>query len=524
MKAAWMLVGAAVSACCARPAVVQEPVTATATVPPGRSVVPAEPPAPREPAAEPVDPGPQTLPMPAAVAMPWDAAGVDWTKPPAAWPEAAFAPPRPVTFTLADGVKVYLVENHRLPMVSVRVLHAAAGTREDGDQAGLAALTADLLDEATRTRTALELPEELERLGTRLRIGAGVDGAVLTIDTLTETLEPALTIAADMIIRPRLAPEDFERIKAERLADLALRPDQPRAIAAVVFEQLVFGAHPYASPGSGWRETVATLTLDDVTRFWSTHYAPRATSIIVAGDVTRAQLEPILARTWGAWKATAKPAPAGARPAVAAPVLAVVDRPGAPQTVVTIGRLGPDAGDPRRADLDVINTAVGGSFAARLNARLREELGYTYGIFSTVWRGQRAGAWSVSSSIRTDVTGAAIREILAILKSTSAAPLPADELARTRSLIVRGLPQDFETNSAIAAAYASVIADRRPLTTYRDLPRQVARVTGPTARAAAASLWKDFHIVVVGDWSAIAKDLESLGLPIVRFSPDGKRL
>ncbi|MBZ0233857.1 MAG: insulinase family protein, partial [Deltaproteobacteria bacterium] len=234
--------------------------------------------------------------MPPVVAMPWDAAGVAWTATPEAWPEAAFSPPKPVTFTLADGVKVYLVENHRLPLVSVRVLHGAAGTREDGAKAGLAALTADLLDEATPTRTALELPLELERLGARLAMGAGVDGAVLSLDALAETLEPALAIAADMVIRPRLDPADFERIKAERLADLALRPDRPRAIAAVVFEQLVFGAHPYASPGSGWSDTVAALTLDDARQFWATHYAPRATSIVVSGAVTRAQLEPILAR------------------------------------------------------------------------------------------------------------------------------------------------------------------------------------------------------------------------------------
>jgi zinc protease len=502
---------AIVSGCCAKPAVIEEPVAEKKPEPKKQGT------GDREPGT-----GNGKTEEPKPVAMDWSA-GVEWDKVPEPWAEGAYVPPKPVTFTLKDGIEVYLVENHRLPLVSVRILNGGAGTREDGAKLGLAALTADVLDEATATRTALELPEDLERLGARLAIGTSSDGAVVSIDTLAETLEPTLAIAADMIQRPRLDPADFERIKAERLADLALRPDEPRAIAGIVFEQNIFGTHPYANPGSGWSETVTTFVLDDVKAFWQTHYAPRQASIVVAGDVTRAQLEPILARTWGTWKATAKLAPAPAKAKPAKPILAVVDRPGAPQSVVTIGRLGRDASDKHRADLDVINMAVGGSFAARLNAKLREELGYTYGIYATVWRGQRGGAWSVSSSIRTDATVPGIREIFAILNATAAAPLPADELARTKSLIVRALPQEFETNASIAAAYANLVVDGRPLTAYATLPAEIEKVTASSAKN-AASLWKDLTIVVVGDWSVIGKDLESLGLPIVRFSPEGKKL
>ncbi len=503
-----MTMTAFVAGCCAPPRVVEEPI--------------AQPQPQPQPRPEP-EPEPERLPAPPVVAMEWDKAGIDWTKPVPAWPEKAFVPPVPVAFTVG-GVRVFLVENHRLPLVSMRVLHLAGGAREDGAKSGLAAMTADLLDEGTATRTALELPEDLERLGARLNISAGVDHATLSLDTLTETLEPSVEIAAGVVMKPRLDPADFERIKSERLADLALRPDSPRSIAAIVFEQIVFEGHPYAAPGAGWIETVEPLTLDDVRTFWSTHYAPGTTAIVVAGDVTRAQLEPMLARTFGTWKGTAKVAPTPKRPRPVKPVLAVVDRPGAPQTVVTIGRLGPDAKDPQRAALDVANTAVGGSFAARLNARLREQLGYTYGIFSTVFRGRQAGAWSVSSSIRTDVTGAGIKEVLAILAATAAAPLPADELARNKALIVLGLPGDFETNGAIAGAYASLVADGRPITSYRALPGQITKVTAAGARKVAAAQWKDLTIVVVGDWAAIGTELESLGLPVVRYDAHGHRI
>ncbi len=490
--------------------------------PPPRLAQPAPPaPSPRPPAPD--APAPDApAPAPPPVAMDWTAAGIDWSQPPPPWPEPRFTPPVPVTFTLPSGARVYLVENHRLPLVSVRVLHGAAGSREDGPRPGLAALTADLLDEGAGGRGAIELAEELERLGARLSIAAGVDRATLVLETLAETLEPSLALAADVILRPHLAEADFARVKAERLADLALRPDSPRAIAGVVFEQLVFAGHPYASPGAGWLDTVEALTLADVKAFWSTRYAPRAASIVVAGAVTRPQLEAMLRRTWGGWKGTARPAPTPRRPGVRAPVLAFVDRPGAPQSVITIGRLGPDARDKDRAPLDLANTAVGGSFAARLNARLREELGYTYGVFSSVWRGAHAGAWSVSTSVRTDVTAASIREILAILAASTAAPLPADELERARALMVRGLPQDFETNGATAAAYAGLIGDGRPLTTYRDLPAQLARVDAARAQRAAAAQFRELSVVVVGDWAVVGKELEALGLPVVRYRADGR--
>ena len=493
--------------------------------PSSRATAPT-PPAPATTVLEPAaGPGPTTAPptpVPPAPALDWTKAGIDWSKAPPAWEQAAFTPPVPVRFTLKNGVTVYLIENHRLPLVSVRMVHGAAGSRGDGARAGLAALTADLLDEGAGSRSALELPEELEKLGARLALGAAGDGVTLRLDTLAETLEPSLAFAADVILRPRLAPADFARVKAERVADLELRVDSPRAIAALVFERVVFGQHPYGSPGAGWVDTVGALTLDDVRGFWKASYGPKATTIIVSGDVTRAQLEPILTRQLGGWKS---PVTLPRRPkaaTAAAPVLAVVDMPGRPQSVVTIGRLGPDAADPARAANDVVNTAVGGSFASRLNTRLREQLGYTYGIGSQFWRAQWGGAWSASSSIRTDVTGAAIREALAILAATQTEPLPADELARTKALITRALPQEFETNASIAAAFAGLVLEQRPMIFWRDRTATIDAVTAAAAKAAAARAWNELSIVVVGDWAKIGKDLEALGLPIVRYDVQGR--
>lgn len=463
-------------------------------------------------------------PTTAPPALDWAAAGIDWTKPPPSWAETPFVPPTAEKFALANGITVYVIENHRLPLVSVRFIHHAAGSRNDGAQPGIASLTADLLDEGAGARSALELTEELERLGASLSTGAGTDSAMTTIDGLVETLDGALAIAADVVLRPRFTDADFARVKTEQLDELALRVDRPRAIAGVVFDRVAFGSHPYGTPGSGWIDSVTKLDVAAVKAFWKASYGPTETSIVVAGDVTRAELEPALARHFGAWKNRITPGKPTKPASVTPPTLAVVDMPGRPQTVVTIGRLGPDSSDPTRAALDVANTALGGSFASRLNARLREQLGYTYGIFSTFERGQWAGAWSASSSIRTDVTGAAVREALSIIAETVAAPLPADELDKAKALITRGLPAAFETNASTAGAFATLVTEGQPLTFWRDRIATIEAVTADAARAASAGWWKDLSIVVVGDWSAIGKDLEALGLPITRYNEHGQPL
>ena len=476
-------------------------------------------PTPVEPTPPPVEPTPAPAP-----GLDWSVAGVPWDQVPAAWPETPFTAPVPQTFKLASGLAVVLVENHRLPLVSLRVIEHQAGSRGDGAKSGLAALTADMLDEGAGARGTLELSEELERLGADVTIGTAPDHAQVTIETMAETLDPTVALLADLLVRPRFGAADFARVKAERKADLELRPDEPRQLVGLAFQTVLFGKHPYGRSGAGYVGTLDKLTLADIKGFWKTHYGAAATTIVVAGDVTRAQLEAMLGKHLGPWKVKVKAMAKVAPPAPPTPFIALLHRPGAPQSVVRLGRQAPAARagtDADRAAADVANMAVGGSFASRLNTKLREQLGYTYGAFSSYSRSQWAGSWQLTSSIRTDVTVAAIKEALTIIKDVGAQPLPAAELAKAKGLIQRSLPQDFETNGGIAGAFAALVADGRPLTTYRDLPAAIGAVDLATAQAAAAT-WKDLVIVVVGDRDVIGKDLATLGLPVVAYEAEGR--
>jgi zinc protease len=478
-----------------------------------------------DPGAGPADAAP-LLDAEPPVVIDWSAAGIDWSRPPAAGPEPAYAPPRPLRFALPSGARVMLVENRRLPLVSIRAVFTRAGAREDGGRAGLASLTADLLDEGAGALDALALPEALERLGAHLDTGVAEDAATVSLDTLAATLDDSLALLADVILRPRLTAADFARVQADTIEDLRRRPEEPRRVGALVFERLIFGDHPYGQPPAGFVATVEALTVEEVRAFWKRRYGPAHATIVVAGDVDRATLEPLLARHFGAWAGprlpAARPPRRAAHPAPAS--LVVVDRPGAPQSLVMIGRRGHPAGHRDELAAEVIDTAIGGTFAARLNQRLREELGYTYGARSQFWRGEWDGAWSISTSLRRDVTVAGIEEALAIVEAARRHELPADELARTRQLLTRQLPQRFETNADLAGQLAALVVQRRPLDWYERLLAGVGAVSAARARAVAADAWADLAIVVIGDRAALAGDLARLARPIAVRDGEGNPL
>lgn len=467
--------------------------------------------------------GGTTTTAPPKVDVPWDQPGIAWDKAPEPGPEPAFTPPAPTQLKLANGIRVLLIENHRLPLVSIQIVNARAGSREDGKHAGLASLVGDLLDEGAGELTSRTLPEELERLGADLSIAVGADASTVRLDTLTETLAPSVAVLADLVMHPTLTPEDFDRVKADTIEELKQRPDSPRRIAAMVFEQTIFGAHPYGTPGAGFVATVEALQLADARAFFKSKYTPAAATIIVAGDVDRATLEPLLGAELGKWRG-ARPGPAKAPPAPAAtkPQLVVVDRPGAPQSVVYIGRLGASDRDPHYFPLEVVNTALGGSFASRLNHRLREELGYTYGIRSGFWRGAWGGSWTVSASFKTANTVDGIKEALAIVDRTRGEALPADELAKTKQLMTRSQPQDFETNAGIAGAYREVVMTGKKLDWPATWATGVTKVDAAAAAKQVDKAWTGLAIVVVGDWKLLGTDLTALGLPVSHVDAEGK--
>jgi zinc protease len=457
---------------------------------------------------------------PAAPGVPWAAAGIDWSTPPAIADDPAFASPRVQELSLANGVRVLLVENHRLPIVTLATIHTAAGSRADGDHPGLAALTLDLLDDGAGPWAATQFAAALDREGARLDVDIASDYASVQLVALSDHLPACLDLLAAAITQPRFADADVLDARAARAAELELHRTRPRMIAAQLFDRIAFGAHPYARPAEGTAAGIATLTAADLRAFWQRAYTPATTIVVVAGDITRAALDRELARVLGRWTGPAAAELAAPPVPVTAPQLAYVDVPGAAQSIVLIGRAIPAAGGDTLA-ADVANTMLGGSQTARLDHELRDTLAATFGASASFWRGRWGGTWTISTATKTAATVDAIRAALRVVETTRTVDAPPDELARAATLVARAAGRSFDTTSSAVRALVRLVQQGLPLDHGATVAARAAAITPAVARAAIAPLWTEPTIVVVGDWAVIGDGLRALGLPVVRYDADG---
>jgi len=478
--------------------------------------------------------------------VPWKASGIDWTTPPPLGTPVPFAPPAAKTFVLKNGLRVIVVANGRLPLVAMAMVNEGAGSREDGDKPGLAALTAELLDEGAGKRTAAEVRDALALGGARLEVHIATDYASLEVVAPTRNAVSNLVLLANMIVAPRFDAADVARVRGERVAEIEVREQRPRTIAAQVFDRVVFGAHPYALPAEGDAKTVAALTADDVQRFWARAYRPETTTLILAGDINAWGVRDDIERAFGGWNVrqgtgtgaatgtgtgaatgtgtatgtATGPTPAGPPLARHAAQLALVDMPGARQSVVLIGRRAAAAGDEQQLVDDVASSIVGGGFGARLDRELHEELGLTLGASASYWRGRWAGSWALATTFATDKTLAGIRAALAVLDKART-DISADELATAKTNLVAAAQLSFETTSATARAIERLVAQGLPIDSYVTYAKRLAAVTLADVRAASA--WSDLSLVVVGDRAKVEPVLSDLALPITHYDRDGTK-
>lgn len=451
--------------------------------------------------------------------VPWEASGIDWTKPPALAAPPAFAPKPPSELHLRNGVRVIVVENQRLPIVTITAVIDGAGSREDRDQPGVAALTADMLDEGAGQHAASSLRQRLEVTGVRHEIRIATDTASIQLVTVPGNARFVMPMLGDMLRAPRFDSADLDRIRAQRLIELAQRRQRARTVAAQVFDRVAFGAHPYALPSEGSAAIVAGLTAADLRAFWQRRYGPTALTLILVGSIAPRQALVLAESAFGSWTQAVTPSPP---PPLAAfePQLAIVDEPGAKQSVVLIGRRATPAGDPRQLAQDVANTIVGGGIGTRLDRTLHEQLALALGASASFWRGRWAGSWALATTFATDKTVTGIRAALDVVDQARTT-LTAEELARAKADLLAGVQQAFDSNAGTARALERVVAQALPATWFSTYAARVQALALADVQAAAD--WRDLAIVIVGDRAKLGARLGELGLPIVQYDRDGTR-
>jgi zinc protease len=453
-----------------------------------------------------------------ASAAPFESSGIaNWTTPPAPTSEPAFAPPVAKRVKLANGMAVLVVENHKLPIVSMSLVAPGAGTAYDpADKPGVAAFTADMLDEGAAGMSAIDIAQEEDRLGAGIGVGAGVDAARVSVSTLTKTLDPTIDLLAKILVQPTFDPKDFDRVAGDRGTALELRRDRPREVVGIMLAAALFGLDtPYGHPGAGVRESFKSITLADLQAFYATRWNPATITLVVAGDVDTTKLLAKLGATLGTWKAPgAKAARVTAASQNVTQRLQLVDRPSAPQSDVRIGLVGLDRKDKRYYAFEVMANALGGGFTSRLNQRLREQLGITYGIGAGMdWR-LSPGPFAISTAIVAPETAHGISEALAIVDGLATTDLPAAELDKAKQNLIRALPAQFATNAGIAASFADLALHGLPDDWYVRYAAQVRKVTAADVKAVAKAAIPSGKLViaVVGDMAKVRASLDALNL------------
>lgn len=437
------------------------------------------------------------------------------TQPPALGPVKPLVVPTVVERRLANGLRLLIVEQHELPLVDVFVEVRAGAETDPKGKAGLATLTANLLDEGAGGRTALEIAEQIGFLGIGLTTGAGWDQTRIGLHAPAAQLDSALALLADVTLQPDFPASEFDRIKKERLTQLLQLKDRGPAIADQAFSFVVFGAdHPYGHPQIGDEASVGAMTREDASAFYRTYYRPNNATMIVVGDVRPDDVQRRAERWFGTWQQGEVPAVRfPSPPPEPATTVYLIDKPGAAQSSVRIGGVGLPRTTADYFPVVVMNTVLGGSFGSRLNQNLREDKGYTYGAFSTFDMRRVAGPFIASSEIVTEKSDSALIEALKEIRAVRE-PILDEELERARNYVELGLPSEFETTGGIAARLVPLALYDLPLDYFNGFSRGIESVTAADAQRVARRYLRpeSLQIVVVGDLARIEAGIRAANL------------
>jgi zinc protease len=453
-------------------------------------------------------------------------ASLDRTRKPEPGPEPPFHSPRVWHSELANGVRVTGTPYTELPLAQIDLYVPAGRLHADPAQAGIASLTARLLNDGTRELSTTELTEELEAIGARLSIRSDDQEIELSLNVLEKHLPRAVELLGDIITEPRFAEDDFERAKDDRLVAIRTRDDDIAETAQRAFMRLMFGDTPRGTASQGTEETISRLTRDDVAAFWASNGIPNGARMTVVGNLDADDVDDLFAALTERWKAR-EPGlieasfQAGEELADGEPVvvagLYLIDKAGASQSQIRIGQRSIAATHPDWYGLSVLNYILGGSFSSRINLNLREDKGYTYGARSRFTGDVLPGSFVASSGVRGDVTKESVvefmKELGAILEGVT-----DEELAFTKKALVQAMGRRFESTGALGAFLNEISTYGHP-DNYLELRLNELMELAPADLRALARKHLDpeqMVILVVGDEAAVEPGLAHLGYGKVR--------
>lgn len=428
--------------------------------------------------------------------------------PPAGADPRGFSLPDIETYTLRNGVEVTLVPYGRAPKAAIRTV-VRVGNLNDGGHPWIADLTAQMMEEGAGGKPASVLALEAARMGGDLNLGVGLDETFVTMDVLSESAPDAIGLIADVVQKPNLPESEFDRVQQNLLRNISVASTTPQSIADSAFIKAVYPGHPYATAVLPDPEEFAALTLDDVRAFHAANFGGQRTHIYVVGQFNRRKVKSAISKAFKKWDE-------GAAPLVLipempeAPMVTLIDRPGAVQSTVRLGKRVPRLDET--LDLEAADTVLGGYFSSRITRNIREDKGYTYSPFSAVSVEYKAAYWAQNADITSEATGPALAEIVKEIRGLQNAPPPADELTGIKNYMNGIFVIRLASRGGMAGQLAYVNLHELGVEYLENYVGTVQALTAEDVQKAAQDNLPvdEMSLTVVGDLASVRSQLEAL--------------
>jgi predicted Zn-dependent peptidase len=430
-------------------------------------------------------------------------------------------PPRALTFpaleksVLPNGLRLWTVRHAQVPVVALVLLVRRGAASDMPGKEGLAAMTADMLDEGSGMWSAIDMHQKMARIGAQFDTDIGSDATVPGMTVLTRFIEPALSLLSDIVVRPALREEDFARVRQLRLHRLKQLRDMAATVADRAFLRLLYGDQPYGHSPIGTEAALASMTVDDVRAFHRSALRPSDATLIAVGDTNHQEIARIAAAEFSDWTGDAQERPAGTGSFPAPPPLTIVPRPGAPQSELRIGHVAVPRDTPDYHALVVGNMILGGQFVSRINLNLREDKGFTYGARTAFEFRRQRGPFVLQVGVQTAATVQAIEESIGELQAIRGPrPVTPEELSLATAALTRGYARNFETAEQIARGAMQLALYDLPDDYFAQFVPSIEHVTCDDVTRAMATHLDPARLMtlVVGDLDAIRPDLGRLAL------------
>lgn len=444
-------------------------------------------------------------------------------------PDAKF--PDFETATLSNGLKVVLANRKSIPVINFNLLVDAGYAADQFGLPGTASLTMAMMDEGTNKMNALEINEELAKLGANLGTGSNLDMCTVFLSALKSNLDKSLDIYADVILNPSFPQEELERQRQQRLAQIQREKATPIQMGLRVFPLYLFGKdHAYGTPftGSGFEETVKQISRDDLTKFHNTWFKPNNSTLIVVGDITMNEIKPKLESLFSGWKQGDVPQKNISNVSLKdGKTIYLLDRPGSQQSIIFSGHLVPPRSETNDVAVEMMNEILGGSFTSRINMNLREDKHWSYGSRSLILGAKKQRPFLVYALVQTDKTKESMLEVQKeVSEYVSSKPATENELNKVKLNNTLSLAGTWETMGAVGGSLSEMIVYNLPQNYFETYSERVKGLTLDQIRSTAKELLYPDNLVwvVVGDKEKIESGLKELGYDIILLDSDGKLL